>query len=121
MAAVLKINQADNVAVAVSDVAAGDVCLVDGRRIVALAGIPAGHKMALRDIGKGENIRGLTDFYGIVPGMACAYQVKEVKDVILPSQQEFGIQETANDDMPHFIRPASLANRRPLMSDILRK
>ena len=72
-------------------------------------------------IGKGENIRGLTDFYGIVPGMACAYQVKEVKDVILPSQQEFGIQETANDDMPHFIRPASLANRRPLMSDILRK
>lgn len=56
MAAVLKINQADNVAVAVSDVAAGDVCLVDGRRIVALSGIPAGHKMALRDIGKGENV-----------------------------------------------------------------
>lgn len=72
-------------------------------------------------IGKGEEVRGLTEFYGVVPGMACAYQFKEVKDVSLPSQQDFSVQETANDDTPHFIRPASLANRRPLMSDILRK
>ena len=72
-------------------------------------------------LGKGEEVRGLTEFYGVVPGMSCAYQFKEVKDVILPSQQDFSIQDGANDDTPHFIRPASLANRRPLMSDILRK
>lgn len=72
-------------------------------------------------VGKGEEVRGLTEFYGVVPGMSCAYQFKEVKDVVLPSQQDFSVQETANDDTPHFIRPASLANRRPLMSDILRK
>lgn len=72
-------------------------------------------------IGKGEEIRGLTDFYGLVPGMSCAYQVKEVKNEVMRRQQEKSLPDTANDDMPHFVRPASLSNRRPLMSDVLRK
>ena len=56
MATVLKINQADNVAVAVANVAAGDICHVDGRQIKAVSDIPAGHKMALRNLQKGENV-----------------------------------------------------------------
>ena len=56
MAAVIKINQADNVAVAVSDVAAGDVCYVDGRQLTATADVPAGHKVALRALKQGENV-----------------------------------------------------------------
>lgn len=72
-------------------------------------------------IGKGEEVKGLTDFYGMVPGMSCAYQFKDVKDVVLPAPQEFNVLEASNDETPHFIRPASLANRRPLMSDVLRK
>lgn len=72
-------------------------------------------------VGKGEEIRGLTNFYGLVPGMSCAYQFKEVENDILPTPENVQIQNLANDDMPHFIRPASLVNRRPLMSDILRK
>lgn len=56
MARFIRINSADNVAVAVTDAAAGDVCLVDGTEIVACESIPAGHKMALRDMAEGENV-----------------------------------------------------------------
>ena len=56
MSSVIKINFADNVAVAVSNVAAGDICYADGRRITAAADIPAGHKMALKALGKGDNV-----------------------------------------------------------------
>ena len=56
MSAILKINQADNVAVAVSDVAAGDVCYVDGRQLTATADVPAGHKVTLKNFIKGENV-----------------------------------------------------------------
>lgn len=56
MARFIKINSADNVAVALCDVAAGEECIIDGRKIYAADNIPAGHKMALRDIGQGENI-----------------------------------------------------------------
>lgn len=72
-------------------------------------------------LGKGEEIKGISDCYGLIPGMPCAYQVKEVKTQLLPSQQEVEMQATANDDVPHFIRPASLSGRRPLMSEVLRK
>ncbi len=56
MAAVIKINSADNVAVAVSNVAAGDVCHVDGRRIRAVSDIPAGHKIALSSLKQGDDV-----------------------------------------------------------------
>lgn len=56
MAALIRINPADNVAVAVTDVAAGETCLVDGMRITAVSDIPAGHKMALRKLSEGENV-----------------------------------------------------------------
>ena len=56
MARFIRINSADNVAVAVTDAAAGDVCLVDGAEIVACESIPAGHKMALRNMAEGENV-----------------------------------------------------------------
>ena len=52
----IKINSADNVSVAVSDVAAGDICLVDGTELKALEDIPAGHKIALKDMAEGENV-----------------------------------------------------------------
>lgn len=72
-------------------------------------------------VGKGENINGLSDFYRSVPGMDCTYQFLDVKDPILTTQYSIEGQNLANDDIPHFIRPASLANKRPLMSDLLRK
>ena len=52
----IKINSADNVSIAVSDVAAGDICLVDGTELKALEDIPAGHKIALKDMAEGENV-----------------------------------------------------------------
>lgn len=52
----LKINPADNVAVAINPLPAGTALCVDGDEITLVADIPAGHKFALRDIAEGENI-----------------------------------------------------------------
>jgi altronate hydrolase len=52
----LKINPADNVAVAISPLTAGKTITVDGRDIKLVTDIPAGHKVALQDIAEGENI-----------------------------------------------------------------
>lgn len=56
MADFIKINAADNVAVAVHDVEAGTCFDIDGLQIVAQTRIPAGHKMVLKDIASGENV-----------------------------------------------------------------
>ena len=52
MAEFIKINTADNVAVAVSDAEAGSVFA----EVASLVRIPAGHKMALKDMAEGENV-----------------------------------------------------------------
>ncbi|WP_301746838.1 UxaA family hydrolase, partial [uncultured Duncaniella sp.] len=52
----LKINPADNVAVAINPLAAGTTVNVDGDEITLVSDIPAGHKFALRDIADGENV-----------------------------------------------------------------
>lgn len=52
----IKINPADNVAVAISPLAKGTVINVDGRDITLIDDIPAGHKVALQAIGEGENV-----------------------------------------------------------------
>ena len=56
MAKFLRINPSDNVAVAISDAAAGEECTVDGTVLKALSDIPAGHKIALKDMSAGENV-----------------------------------------------------------------
>lgn len=50
MADFIRINPADNVAVAIHDVEAGAGFGIDGVQVTALERIPAGHKMALCDI-----------------------------------------------------------------------
>jgi len=57
----LVLDQKDNVAVALTDLAAGDSCLVaeDGGRkyqVTVLEKIPFGHKFALVDLGKDEAV-----------------------------------------------------------------
>ena len=56
MTDVLKINPADNVVVAIQPQSAGAVIDVDGQRITVLEDVPAGHKIAIRDIAEGENV-----------------------------------------------------------------
>jgi altronate dehydratase small subunit len=57
----------DDVAVALADVGAGTrVSLGSGRVIVALESIPQGHKLAVRDIGAGGQVRK----YGVSIGRA---------------------------------------------------
>lgn len=56
MTEILKINPADNVAVAITAQKAGARIQVDGREIVLLADVPAGHKIALKDFSEGENV-----------------------------------------------------------------
>ncbi|MCQ2204940.1 MAG: altronate dehydratase family protein [Bacteroidales bacterium] len=52
----LKINPADNVMVAISDMAKGTVVNVDGENITLVTDAKAGHKIALKDIAEGENV-----------------------------------------------------------------
>lgn len=52
----LKINSADNVAVAISDLKAGEVIAIEGVNITVNQDIPAGHKIALKDFSEGENV-----------------------------------------------------------------
>ena len=56
MAEFIKINAADNVAVAIHDVEAGGCFDIDGIQIVPNTLIPAGHKVALADLKAGEDI-----------------------------------------------------------------
>jgi altronate hydrolase len=52
----LKINPADNVAVAIAPLEAGKPITVDGVSITLREAIPAGHKFALKDFVEGEDI-----------------------------------------------------------------
>ncbi len=52
----LKINPADNVAVAINPLKTGMTVNVGGEDITLVCDIPAGHKFALRDIAEGENV-----------------------------------------------------------------
>ena len=56
MAEFIKINPADNVAVAIRDVEAGYGFDIDGVSITTLVRIPVGHKVALKDIAEGEDV-----------------------------------------------------------------
>ena len=56
MAEFIKINPADNVAVAINDVEAGVGFGIDGVSITTLTKIPAGHKVALNDLAEGEDV-----------------------------------------------------------------
>ncbi len=56
MPSVLRINSADNVAVALEPLAAGTALSLPGLSLTVLEDIPAGHKIALFDIPEGENI-----------------------------------------------------------------
>ena len=56
MTAILKINPADNVVVAIQPQSAGAVIEVDGKKITVLEDVPAGHKIAITDLAEGENV-----------------------------------------------------------------
>lgn len=53
----IRIHPADDVAVALRDIAKNTEVEAAGKRFVALDDIPVGHKMALRDLRDGENVR----------------------------------------------------------------
>ena len=50
----LKINPADNVAVAITPLEAGETIQADGQKITLKTDIPAGHKVTLKDFNEGE-------------------------------------------------------------------
>ena len=56
MTEILKINPADNVVVAIKAQHKGAQIEVDGQCITLLEDVPAGHKIAIRDFAKGENV-----------------------------------------------------------------
>jgi altronate hydrolase len=63
----LQVGSQDNVAVALSDLSAGDTVVVGGSRSIIHSSVPAKHKFALRDLKAGDSII----MYGVVVGQAC--------------------------------------------------
>ena len=53
---ILKINEGDNVAVAIETIPEGAQVSVGNETVTAVTEIPAGHKMALRDLAAGEEV-----------------------------------------------------------------
>ena len=52
----IKINEKDNVIVALKELAPGETVSVQGADVTAVETIPAGHKMAVTDIAKGAEV-----------------------------------------------------------------
>ena len=52
----IKIHNNDSVAVAIENLNTGDTVIIDGQEITIQNAIPVGHKFAIKDIKKGENI-----------------------------------------------------------------
>ncbi|MBJ5876251.1 UxaA family hydrolase, partial [Salmonella enterica subsp. enterica serovar Derby] len=52
----IKIHALDNVAVALADLAEGNEVTVDGQAVILPQAVSRGHKFALCDIAKGENV-----------------------------------------------------------------
>ena len=52
----LKINPADNVVVAITDLKAGEIISDEGADVVLKEDVPAGHKFALKNFAKGEDV-----------------------------------------------------------------
>ena len=52
----LKINPADNVVVAITDLKAGEVIKEGNIEIILKEDVPAGHKVTLKDFSEGENV-----------------------------------------------------------------
>ena len=63
----LKINPADNVAVAITALPAGEKLTVDGKEITLNEDVPAGHKFALKDFAKAKTSLN-TDTPSATPG-----------------------------------------------------
>ncbi len=68
----IKINVADNVAVALDDIASGETLLLDNQEVVAAESIARGHKVALTDIKVGESI--------LKYGYPIGHATKEIKE-----------------------------------------
>ncbi|MBQ9640797.1 MAG: altronate dehydratase [Bacteroidaceae bacterium] len=52
----IKINPADNVAVAIEPLKAGETLTVEGQQVTTTGDVPAGHKILLYDLRAGENV-----------------------------------------------------------------
>lgn len=68
----LVLDGADNVAVALADIAEGEICIIRGRGeeydLSAAENIPFGHKLALTPIGEGDSIRKYGEEIGVARG-----------------------------------------------------
>ncbi|MGN6650714.1 UxaA family hydrolase [Trinickia sp.] len=80
----------DNVAVALRSLAQGDDVDVGGRRLGVLSDIPAGHKVATRDIASGANVCKYHQTIGIALRDISAGEHVHVHNVGMPEQHEQG-------------------------------
>ena len=72
MSKYIKINNTDNVVVAIADIAEGEIIVVDGKSILIKSAIPTGHKIAGKSIKANENV--------IKYGYAIGHAIQEIQE-----------------------------------------
>jgi altronate dehydratase len=90
---VLVLNAADNVAVAVAELAPGETVEAGGVAVPVADPIPSGHKLALRPIGEGGKILKYGEVIGIATaeiGMGAHVHVHNVVSARLPGTNNDG-------------------------------
>lgn len=85
---VVLLHEDDDVAVALRALGAGEHVDAGGHRVHVLADIPAGHKLAARDIGSGRRIRKYHQTIGVALRDIAAGEHVHVLNVGMPEQHE---------------------------------
>ncbi|MCP3723966.1 altronate dehydratase family protein [Paraburkholderia sp. CNPSo 3272] len=85
---VVRLHEDDDVAVALRPLGAGEHVDLGGHRVRVLADIPAGHKIATRDVGSGKRIRKYHQTIGVSLRDIAAGEHVHVHNVGMPEQQE---------------------------------
>lgn len=75
------LDPADNVAVALRSIEAGEEILVEGAPLRAATAIPTGHKLARRPIGAGERVLKYSETIGIASDPIAAGEHVHVQNV----------------------------------------
>lgn len=104
MAQILQMNPNDNIAIAITDIKAGDQLMIFGKKIYSLQDVPPGHKIAVRHICAGEQVLKYgypigAALYDISPGAwvhthnlktelmgLIDYQYKPIKNILVPQE-----------------------------------
>jgi altronate hydrolase len=105
---VVVLHPDDDIGVAVADLAAGSTVDAAGRVVVARAAVPAGHKIALRDVAAGAPVRKYGQLIGVATAGFAAGDHVHVHNLGMPAANQLGDRTAAGPGVAGVAVPADL-------------